>query len=166
MSLQKTKLKNHRENGPSAPVVSLSAYRHTHRSEGGSQTPAAQGNLNARHALVAEHIAARVDSTTPGAVAAALVLLRSDGTLDTSATGIEPEYVPFLTRGLHSITSTLQNHGLRHGRAPSQRGIAAVSLLSAIAFMAATYINEYAWLDAVLSLVAQVCAAYFGRRRS
>lgn len=106
----------------------------------------------------------RVGNCAPGAVAAAIVLLRSDGTLDTSAIGVETEYISFLTRGLDAISATINRNSGRRRSAPLQKGYALIPVISAIGFMAATYLNEYAWLDAALSLAAQLCAVRFWKR--
>jgi hypothetical protein len=114
---------------------------------------------------VSEHVLSKTDTLAPSAVAVALVLLRSDGTIDTSAIGLEPEYLPFIVRGLKGLTTRLSNPTLaKRGGITGQRGAAAISIASALAFGAATYINEYAWLDAALTLAAQIFAAHFWGR--
>jgi len=105
-----------------------------------------------------------MDTRAPSVVAAAIVLLRADGSIDTSAIGVEIEYKPFLTRGLTSLSKTI-NRTIREQRGTlGQDGTALLPFVSAIAFMAATYVNEHAWLDAALSLAAQFCAARLWKR--
>lgn len=131
----------------------------------GFDTPVINRNLLIRHLQVAEHLQSSIDSLAPTAVAAALVILRSDGTIDTSAIGAEPEYLPFVLRGLDQISARLtapaQNTRPRHR---NQHGCAIISIALSLAFAAATYINEYAWLDALLTIAAQIAATWATER--
>jgi len=99
-------------------------------------------------------------------VAAAVVLLRTDGTVDTSAIGIEPEYIGFITRGLDHLSATLRGNSRHADPLAPDGGIAVTTLLISLSFVAATYINQAAWLDATLSVAAQLVAAKTWRRRS
>jgi hypothetical protein len=164
MRPRKTNTKNQETSAPKASVTDLSAYRQSPRAGQDQPTTQAIANLSARHALVVEHVTSRVETCVPNVVAAAIVLLRSDGSLDTSATGVELEFVPFLTRGLTALTTTINRNTKRRRSGPAQQGLALLPVVSAVAFMAATYINDYAWLDAALSLAAQLCAAIFWRK--
>jgi hypothetical protein len=92
-------------------------------------------------------------------------LLRADGSLDSTATGVEAEFLPFLTRGLKSLTDKLVRARHTSRPAPRQRGTATLAVLATVAFVAATYINEYPLIDAALSLAGQFCAARLWRYR-
>ncbi|MGQ7939100.1 hypothetical protein [Paraburkholderia sp. D1E] len=115
-----------------------------------------------RRTLV-EHL----DAPTSAPVAAVLVSLRADGTVDMLAADVEPEFIPALTDGLEAATTRLR----RHSRACSERrrselGQASLTTFIPLLFIAVTYINDIAWIDAALSLVAQVSACLLTRRRS
>ncbi|MFL9899038.1 hypothetical protein PQR71_12890 [Paraburkholderia fungorum] len=164
MRLLKTTTKKQQKSSQNASVTNLSAYRQSKRSGASQPPPQAIANLSARHSLIAEHVTSRLGTCAPSLVAAAIVLLRSDGSLDTSATGVEVEYAPFLMRGLNALSATINRNTNRQRRDPAQGGSVLFPVITAIGFMAATYINEYAWLDAALSLAAQLCASHFWKR--
>src|SRR5471032_85920 len=161
-----TKSKNQADEGAKAPVVSLSSYRSRTPIPDTPNAPSHDDNVTARHSLVRTHLIERSEAPGKPTVAAAVVLLRTDGTVDTSAIGIEPEYIRFITRGLDRLSATLRGDS-RHAdpRAPDG-GIAVTALLVSLSFVAATYINQAAWLDATLSIAAQLIAAKTWRRRS
>ncbi|MEX3915993.1 hypothetical protein AB4Y43_07070 [Paraburkholderia sp. BR10872] len=78
-----------------------------------------------------------------------------------------------LAHELRSLANTLDAHAAKHSRRRShlrdgthQRGAATIAILSTISFVAATYINDIAWLDAALSIGAQLTAAALARRSS
>lgn len=110
------------------------------------------------------HVNERLETTRPAAVAVALVLLRTDGSVDTSAIGVEPEFTRLLLRGMDSLAGTLRHenpephtphlsHPPHPSRPPRQRGFAIVSALSALSglgLIALAYVCEYAWLEAPL----------------
>ncbi|KGD34746.1 hypothetical protein DO72_1177 [Burkholderia pseudomallei] len=148
-----------------ATVTSLSSYRSRDRVAANQTKRAAQSNLEARHLRIASHLSSRLESNGTYAVAAALVLLRADGSLDSTTTGLEPEFVPFLTRGLKGLTDKLSR--ARHPRPPSprQRGSATLAAIATLTFVTATYINEYPLIDAALSFAGQFCAAMLWNRR-
>lgn len=58
---------------------------------------------------------------------------------------------------------------LRHERdarsSPQQRGSVVIPALSLLGFVVATYLNEHAWLDAALSVLAQLVAARCWNKR-
>jgi hypothetical protein len=86
-----------------------------------------------------------------------------DGSTDLSAVGVEPEYTSLVTSGLETLANALLLR--RSGRTPKPkwRGSLSFQLAACLAFMAATYLNDIAWLDALLSLLAQLSASYFWR---
>ncbi|MDR3386907.1 MAG: hypothetical protein P4L92_07625 [Rudaea sp.] len=108
-----------------------------------------------------------LDDPATAPVAAVLVSLRADGTVDMLTAEVEPEFIPALTDGLELATTRLR----RHSRACSQRrrselGQASLTMFISLLFIAATYSNDIAWIDAALSLVAQVSACLLTRRRT
>ncbi|MCA8162538.1 hypothetical protein AB3K92_28020 [Burkholderia sp. Bmkn7] len=92
-------------------------------------------------------------------------MLRADGSLDSTATGVETEFLPLLTRGLKSLTDKLMRARHTSRPAPHQRGTVSLAVIATIGFVAATYINEYPLIDAALSLAGQFCAARLWRPR-
>jgi hypothetical protein len=159
MRPRKSTTKKQHVAGPKAAVIDLANYRGS--AEDNPRIPAINANFLARHNLVVDHLLSKTETIAPSAVAAALVVLRSDGTVDTSAIGLEPEFVPFLSRGLDDLATSLAKRSRSAAPRGRQDGGLALSVISALAFMAATYINEHAWLDAALSLAAQFWAAKF-----
>lgn len=148
-----------------ATVTNLTSYRERrHKAANIAKQPAAT-NLEARHLRIASHLSTRLESNGPPAVAAALVLLRADGSLDSTSTGLEAEFVPFLIRGLISLAGKLKSPRRPSATPPRQGGNASLAAITAIGFIAATYVNDYAWLDAALSVAAQVCAARMWGRK-
>ncbi|WP_333976465.1 hypothetical protein [Burkholderia cepacia] len=155
--------KNAANSEAQATVTDLSSYRSRHESAARTTTQPAQSNLEARHLRIASHLSSRLDSDGTHAVAAALVLLRADGTLDSTATGVETEFLPLLTRGLKSLSEKLMRARHDNQRAPRQRGTVTLAVLATVSFVAATYINECPLIDAALSLAGQFCAARLWR---
>ncbi|WP_124829222.1 MULTISPECIES: hypothetical protein [unclassified Burkholderia] len=148
-----------------ATVTNLSSYRtRRHKAANIAKQPAA-ANLEARHLRIASHLSTRLESNGPHAVAAALVLLRADGSLDSTSTGLETEFIPLLVRGLTSLAGKLKSPRRTSATSPRQRGNASLAAITTIGFVAATYLNDYAWLDAALSVAAQVCAARMWGRK-
>ncbi|MBY4866764.1 hypothetical protein K6W76_09610 [Burkholderia anthina] len=142
-----------------ATVTNLSTYRARRRKAANTATQRAATNLEARHLQIASHLSTRLESSGQPAVAAALVLLRADGTLDSTSTGLEAEFIPFLVRGLTSLVGKLKSPRRPSATSPRQGGNASLAAITTIGFVAATYLNDYAWIDAALSVAAQVCAA-------
>lgn len=129
-------------------------------------TRATNANVEARKALVVDHLLSHATTNGNAAVAVAIVLLRPDGTLDLSATGVDLEYTGLIATALEQLASSLRRRRAVRKSKTRDHGFGSLYLIAAIGFMAATYINEYAWLDAALSLFAQLAASRYGRRAS
>lgn len=97
-------------------------------------------------------------------LAAAIVVLRSDGQLSSVTEAIEPEQADIIADGLEDLARRLRSK-CRKSRDPSQRGFGRMGSILSLLFMAATYINENAAIDAALSLAAQVTIAITARPR-
>lgn len=158
------KTSSHGPHGNETPVIELAGYRRP------PQLPdrhvvTSNANIAARHALVTDHVTERVHRSTPPNVAAALVLLRLDGSLDTSAIGVEPEFGPLVGRGLSHLAETLP---ARPPAKPRRRTrlLGGPLLLTALGFAAATYVNTSAPLDAALIVLAQASTAWISRKAS
>lgn len=103
------------------------------------------------------------DPTTPVAYALAIVL--PDGTVEFSTQGIERDFATPLADSLDRLSAILRFHGTSPSRGHRpQRGIARLAPLVAVAFMAATYLNDLAWLDSVLMIAGQLSVNWLLRR--
>lgn len=150
--------------GESCKVISLHHYA---RGETGCHQQAdeipesAEANVFARQAQVFEHLRALSSTIDRCGVAVATVVLMRDGSIDLTGIGVEPEYTSLVASGLETLANALRARRPNRKPKPKWRGSVSVQLAATIAFMAATYMNDIAWLDAVLSLFAQLTAGYF-----
>lgn len=94
-------------------------------------------------------------------VAAALVLLRADGTIETAAIGVEPLVANRIATELERLARLSRRHAQRHEGGFSSLSVLAPSLLSA-----ASYINTIPWIDAALCLASHALAYWMARQRS
>ncbi|MDQ7981369.1 hypothetical protein QYH69_29485 [Paraburkholderia sp. SARCC-3016] len=138
-------------------------YRGIERTEGETSnilrfpTPETH-NVAARQQLVRSKLADLIRvSERASPVALALAAVLPDGSVEFSATAIEQEFAEPVADALDRLSTTLRFHAASTQRTNlSQRGSAALAPLISLAFMAATYVNEIAWLDSALMLLGQV----------
>jgi len=91
-----------------------------------------------------------------------MVYIDARGHIGISATGIEPEMAVAIADELRQLANTIELHQHQERRrrfARHEQGYASLAALAGLAFIAATYLNPLDWLDAALSLAAQVTAA-------
>ncbi|ALP62804.1 hypothetical protein [Paraburkholderia caribensis] len=70
-----------------------------------------------------------------------------------------------LSHELRTLANALDAHAKRNSRRKThQRGYAPLAVLASLSFVAATYFNDIAWLDAALSLAAQLTAIFLAKR--
>lgn len=120
---------------------------------------AADNSLLARQSLLRSEITSHIlEHDCP--IAAALVVIRPDGATELSIVGVEPEQAGGLADGLDQLATRLRLHAKRRPVRPTMRGAASVTAIATLAFAMVTYVNDIAWLDATLSLVAQITAAW------
>ncbi|RDK01453.1 hypothetical protein DLM46_16625 [Paraburkholderia lacunae] len=143
-----------------ADVADFTSYRNkklaTERYVPGNESAARERARLARTEAIAQF-----DAQSSPAIAFAAVLLSEDGTITLAASGIEPEFAPAISAGLLRLRKRINSHGDGH-RPPPRRlgGFARLIPLFSLACMAATYVNTVAWVDAALSLAAQVGVSY------
>lgn len=102
------------------------------------------------------------DSTAPVAYALAIVL--PDGTVEYSTKGIERDFANPVADSLDRLSAILRYHASTPSRrSRTQRGIARLAPLVSVSFMAATYINDIAWLDCLLMLAGQLSISWLLR---
>jgi hypothetical protein len=65
---------------------------------------------------------------------------------------------------LETLAKTIRAHGRKRTRNDRQRGSAALTFITTVAFCIATYVNETAWIDATLMFAAQAVTAWVSRR--
>lgn len=99
------------------------------------------------------------------ALAAAIAVAHSDGAIDLSIIGVEPEQANQLADGLERLANRLRSHASLRPNLRKSRGAVVSSLACMLAFAALAYFNDVAWIDAVLSIAAQVASTYFERFR-
>lgn len=90
-------------------------------------------------------------------VAAAAVFLRADGTIETTAIGIEPAVCARFAAELDRLSRLTRWHAQRR-RAPAQSGWASLAVLLPGILMAASYINTLPWLDSLICLGSHAIA--------
>lgn len=113
-----------------------------------------------RARLARSEAIAQIDGLSSPAIAFAVVLLSQDGTVTLAATGIEPEFTPAISAGLLRLRKVINSHGDNHPPPRRHGGFTSLVPLFSLACMAATYLNTVAWIDAALSLTAQVGISY------
>lgn len=149
-------------------VVSLHHYSRgvTDHNRHSPPTPeAAEANAVARQAQVFHHLRSLSSTFDRCGVAVAVAVLMRDGSMDLSAVGVEPEYAGLITSGLDRLSRALRAQR-DASKAKRWRGSISLSLATCIGFIAATYLNNVAWLDALLMLLSQLSAVYLCRPRS
>jgi hypothetical protein len=93
-------------------------------------------------------------SSTP--IAYALVVVLADGTVEFSTQGIERDFATPVADSLDRLSAVLRFHAARpRFKDRAQRGLIKLAPLASLAFMAATYLNDIAWLDCVLMIANQ-----------
>lgn len=159
---------NQRAEGGGLPGTSTRPFLRLASNNGARFSPADAGHLSeTRRASVRKTLVAHLDDPASAPVAAVLVSLRADGTVDMLAADVEPEFTPALIDGLKLASERLRQHGKAHSeRRRNELGRASPATFIPLLFIAATYINEVAWIDAALSLIAQVSVCLLTRRRS
>ena len=116
--------------------------------------------------MVLETVDAHLRDPTARPLAVAMVVLRSDGRIASVTEAIEPEQARVFADELEQFATKLRSYAGIRSPGPKQRGSTYIAPMISLLFMAATYINENALIDAGLSLAAQLIAAYFAQRRS
>jgi hypothetical protein len=104
------------------------------------------------------------DSTAP--VAVALVSVLPDGSVEYSATGIERDFSQPVADSLDRLSHIVRMHSATPRRArSSQHGFSALPAAISLAFMAATYVNQIAWIDSLLMLTSHLIVEWITKRR-
>ncbi|MDR6408522.1 UNVERIFIED_ORG: hypothetical protein ABIC62_001912 [Burkholderia sp. 1595] len=119
-------------------------------------------HLQARQSLFRSEIASRMlghDCPTTGA----LVLIGPDGAIEMSIIGAEPEQSDLLADGLDQLSARLRLHAKRRPLRNKIRGAASIAALTALAFSTLAFVNSIAWIDAALSIAAQITAAWLAQ---
>lgn len=112
----------------------------------------------ARHRAIQIHLSSVAqDTSKPPPIASALALVRSDGTVDVWARGVEREIAASLANSLDDLSKSLQTYARPKAISPWVQRLGCSALLAALA--SATFVNERAWLDVALMLVADAVAA-------
>jgi len=143
-----------------APVIDIDRYRRTTEA-----TPAKSHPLARRTALIQETADAHLKNPEAQPLALAMVVLRTDGRIASVTEAIEPEQARIFADELEAFAAKIRAHvGIPTGN-PRQRGLSTLSTIASLLFMAATYVNENAFIDATLSLAAQLTAIALARRR-
>jgi hypothetical protein len=100
------------------------------------------------------------------AIAAALATTHTDGSIGLSIIGVEPEHALRLADGLDQLSQRLRLHAQRKSPKPKHRGAAPIAIVCALSFAALTYVNDIAWIDAALSIAAQLVSAGIAQKAS
>lgn len=143
-----------------ADVADISAYRAQKLTATESGTLDCDGRYqrieDARSSAIAQF-----DALRSPAIAYAAILLSEDGSITLSANGIEPEFAPAISSALASLRDRITSYATHSPSRPrSYSGFARLAPLISMAFMAATYINQVAWIDAALSIASQFAVSY------
>lgn len=99
------------------------------------------------------------------AIAAALATAHTDGSIGLSIIGVEPEHALRLADGLDQLSHRLRLHAQRESPKPKHRGAAPIAIVCALSFAALTYVNDIAWIDAALSIAAQLASAWISQSK-
>jgi hypothetical protein len=144
----------------SADVADFTTYRKKKLATQ-EHIPRDRSTALARAHLARTEAIAHFDALSSPAIAFAVVLLSQDGTITLAATGIEPEFTPTISAGLLRLRKRINSHGNTHFPPPRRLGgFTGLIPLFSLACMAATYVNTVAWVDAALSLIAQLGVSY------
>jgi len=143
-----------------ADVADITAYRaHKFTATERAKPSFAVGNQRIEDAR--RDAVAQFDALHSPAIAYASVLLSRDGSITLSASGVEPEFAPAIGSALLALRDRINSHAASHRPRPrGYGGFANLMPVISIAFMAATYLNEVAWVDAALSFAAQITVGY------
>lgn len=143
-----------------ADVADISSYRAQKFTATESHTPDCDGRYKRIEDTRSSAIA-QFDALRSPAIAYAAILLSEDGSITLSASGIEPEFAPAISSALASLRDRITSHATHYPVQPrSYGGFARLLPLVSMAFMAATYINQIAWIDAALSIASQFTVGY------
>ncbi|CAE6693126.1 hypothetical protein LMG22931_00468 [Paraburkholderia nemoris] len=144
----------------SADVADFTSYRKK-RLTTQHYAPPDRSAASTRARLARTEAIAHFDALSSPAIAFAVVLLSQDGTVTLAATGIEPEFTPAISAGLLRLRKRINSHGDHHPEPPRRLGgFSGLIPVFSLACMAATYLNTVAWVDAALSLAAQIGVSY------
>lgn len=144
-----------------AAVLRLSDFQGTEKLSREARSRA----IHKRASETRRHIQQTLLDPGSPAVAAAAVYIDAHGHIGISATGIEPEMAASIADELRQLAAKIEPHQHRDRRTRKrERGGLHLAALASITFIAATYINPFDWLDAILSAAAQTCAALLARR--
>jgi hypothetical protein len=141
-----------------APVIEIDRYRQP------TSTTPAKRHIARRTTLIQETVDAHLRNPDAQPVALAMVVLRTDGKLASVAEALEPEQASIFADELEALAARLRVRAGASFCKSKQRGFNSLATIIPLVFMAATYINENATIDAVLSLAAQLIAAILARR--
>ncbi|KWA11610.1 hypothetical protein WT37_21350 [Burkholderia territorii] len=98
-----------------------------------------------------------------------MVYIDASGHVGMSAAGIEPEMAVTIADELRQLANTIEQHQHRQQRRrptrQHERGYTNFAAIAGIAFIAATYVNPFDWLDAILSVAAQATATILSGRK-
>lgn len=153
------KARDQRPNKPNpAPVIAIERYLRSRKCRISHTTVGATDRIKRVKETAAEHLE---NHTTPP-LGLAMVLLRGDGKFASLVEAIEPEQADLFADELERLARNLRQHPSKPSR---QGGKTLVTTATALAFMAATYINQNALIDAGLSLAAQLTMTALSKRR-
>ncbi|WP_213766767.1 hypothetical protein [Caballeronia sp. dw_19] len=141
-------------------VLHLNDYRDIESQPLAAALQAKQDRIQSIH----DHINHHLNDPDAPVVAAAMVYLDAHGRIGVAAAGIDPELAPRIAQELRDVARIVDLHQFVRRKKPNTQGSASLLLLSAIGFIAATYVNEIAWLDSVLNCAAQITALVLARR--
>ncbi|MFM0736792.1 hypothetical protein PQQ51_06060 [Paraburkholderia xenovorans] len=100
------------------------------------------------------------------AIAAALATAHADGSIGLSIIGVEPEHALQLADGLDQLSQRLRLHAQRESPKPRHQGSTSLAIVFALGFAALTYVNDIAWIDAALSVAAQLTSAWIAQTKT
>lgn len=144
-----------------ARVISIAQHRRPHHPRHANEHP-----LTRRAKLVQATVDEQLQDPHALPIAAAMVILRSDGHLSSVTEAIEPEQIDLFADELENLARRLRAKRRRKPAIPNQRGFARLSSILSLFFLAATYVNESAAVDVALSLAAQLTIAIIARQRN
>jgi hypothetical protein len=113
-----------------------------------------------RQTHVKRKISQSIDLASNSPIAAAAVFLRADGSIETTAIGIEPAVCMRFAKELDRLARTTRWHADRH----RQSGATTLSILIPALLMAASYINTVPWLDSLICLLSHAFARWIDKR--
>ena len=142
-------------------VLPLAEFRHIRQPRGLSSPDAIQGRA---HVVRTQLDRLLFDPANP-AIATATAWLDGQGTIGVAVACIEPEMAPTFAHELRQLANEIEQHQRTRQKLSRLRGSVTLMALSMTGFACATYINEVAWIDVVLSCTAQAVALYFTRPR-